>query len=307
MSRRARVPAKINLQLSVGPTRPDGFHELVSVFHAISLYDEIVVAEGEPGTGIRIIVSGDYVDLVPTTADNLAARAVSMVAARYGRDADFLVQIRKSIPVAAGLAGGSADAAGALLATDALLGNELSRDDLMAMAAQLGSDVPFSLAGGTAVGMGRGEKLTPALARGEFHWVLLADTGLSTPAVYAEFDRLNPKPTHPKINEAVMHALRSGDATALGKALTNDLQAAAISLRPGLSQLLDVGVEYGALGSIVSGSGPTIAFLVRDEEHALDVAVAATSTGFTGAIIRARGPVVGARLGDERGSQSHQH
>lgn len=302
MSRRARVPAKINVQLSVGPTRADGFHELVTIFHAVSLYDEVTVAEGEPGSGVRILVSGDYVDLVPTSDENLAAKAAKMVAARYGRDADFLIQIRKSIPVAAGLAGGSADAAGALLATDALLGGELSREDLLAMAAQLGSDVPFSLTGGTAVGMGRGEKLTPALGRSQFHWVLLADTGLSTPAVYQEFDRLVPEPETPGVNEAIMHALRSGDAVALGKALTNDLQPAALSLRPGLSRLLEIGQEYGALGSIVSGSGPTIAFLVRDEEHALDVAVGATTSGFTGSILRVYGPVAGARLGEERGS-----
>lgn len=303
----ARVPAKINLQLSVGPQRPDGFHDLVTVFHAISLFDDVTVAEGEVGSGIRIIVSGDYVDLVPTGPENLASKAVSMVAARYGRDADFLVQIRKSIPVAAGLAGGSADAAGALLATDALLGGELTREDLLAMAAQLGSDVPFSLTGGTSIGMGRGERLTPALARGHFHWVLLADTGLSTPAVYREFDRLNPQPDTPRVSEELMHALLSTDPVALGKTLSNDLQPAAIALRPALTQLLEIGQEYSALGSIVSGSGPTIAFLVRDEEHALDLAVGATASGFTGAIIRAYGPVPGARLGDERGSQSHQH
>lgn len=293
------------MQLSVGSVRSDGFHEIVSIFQAISLYDEVTVSEGEPGSGIRIIVSGDYVELVPTNSENLAAKAAAMVAARYGRESDFLIQIRKSIPVAAGLAGGSADAAGALLATDALLGGELTREELLAMAAQLGSDVPFSLTGGTAVGMGRGEKLTPALARGEFHWVLLADTGLSTPAVYQEFDRLNPDPAAPSVSESVMHSIRSGDAQALGAAMVNDLQPAAISLRPSLSRLLEIGEEYGALGAIVSGSGPTIAFLVRDEEQSLNLAVGATTTGFSGSIIRAYGPVAGARLGDDRGSQSH--
>lgn len=309
MSRRvlARVPAKVNLQLSVGSRRDDGFHDVVSVFHAISLYDDVTVAEGEPGSGTRVIVSGDYIDLVPTGPDNLAARAVQLVATRYERPDDFFIQIRKSIPVAAGLAGGSADAAGALIATDALLGSELSRDELLAMASTLGSDVPFSLTGGTAIGLGRGEELTPALAKGEFHWVLLADTGLSTPAVYQEFDRLTPGPGRPEISEHLMQALRSGNAVELGRALKNDLQPAALSLRPQLRRWLDIGDEYSALGSMVSGSGPTIAFLARDEEHALDLAVGATTSGFTGAILRARGPVAGARIGDERGSQPHQH
>jgi 4-diphosphocytidyl-2-C-methyl-D-erythritol kinase len=197
------------------------------------------------------------------------------------------------------MAGGSADAAGALLACDALWGTGLDRAGLHELAAGLGSDVPFALIGGTAIGLGRGERLTPALARGTFQWVFaVAEGGLSTPAVYAECDRLREGRVlpEPRVSDALMSALRSGDAAALGQAMTNDLQPAACSLSPGLQRTLDVGAESGALGSLVSGSGPTCAFLARDQEHALDLAIALSAGGVCRAIKRAHGPVPGARV-----------
>jgi 4-diphosphocytidyl-2-C-methyl-D-erythritol kinase len=199
------------------------------------------------------------------------------------------------------MAGGSANAAGVIVALDALFSLGLSRNEMEGIGAEIGSDVPFSIAGGTAIGTGRGEQLTPALARGSYSWVFaLSSNGLSTPAIYGECDRLREgmEISTPQVSESVMHALRSADAKALGKALQNDLQPAACSIRPALRLVLDVGMDYGALGGIVSGSGPTVAFLAEDEDHALDLVVALTSSGVVGNVVRATGPVVGATVID---------
>ena len=209
------------------------------------------------------------------------------------------LHIHKGIPVAGGMAGGSADAAATLLACDALWGAGLSREELGELAAELGSDVPFALFGGTAIGTGRGERLTPALARGEHQWVVgLSDFGLSTPTVYAELDRLREGRIlpEPHVPDRLMKALRSGDSEALGKAMANDLQPAACSLAPNLTAALAVGRDYGALGGVVSGSGPSVALLARDVEHALDLAVALTASGAVREVRRAHGPVPGARI-----------
>jgi 4-diphosphocytidyl-2-C-methyl-D-erythritol kinase len=298
-----RVPAKINLNLSVGPLRKDGYHDVATVYQAISLCDEVTAQFGEPKSGIKISLSGDFVAGVPVDERNLACRAAEMIAKEMRITPDISLHINKSIPVAAGLAGGSADAAGTLVAVDQLLGANLGRARLNQFAADLGSDVPFALTGGTAIGSGRGEMLSPALARGTYQWVLVvSNQGLSTPSVYAECDRLRKgrEISPPRVTDALMHALRIGDAPTLGKALMNDLQSAACSLRPALRLLLDVGEEYGALGSIVSGSGPTVAFLARDAEHALDLTVALSSSGVAGQILQAVGPTSGARVIESR-------
>jgi 4-diphosphocytidyl-2-C-methyl-D-erythritol kinase len=300
-----RVPAKVNLQLAVGGPRPDGYHDLVSVFHAVSLYDEVTVTEAD---GLKVTVEGESADAVPTDDTNLAARAAELLAERVGVDPDVHLHIRKGIPVAGGMAGGSADAAATLLGCDAIWHAGLSRPEMLELAAELGSDVPFPLVGGTAIGLGRGERLTPALGRGQFHWVFaLAESGLSTPAVYAECDRLRgtEEVPRPRVSEGLMAALRSGDPAALGEGLRNDLQRAAISLRPQLRLTLDVGEEYGALGAVVSGSGPTCAFLVRDAEAALDLAVALSASGVCRSVRRAHGPVPGARLVDDGPAKGH--
>jgi len=209
------------------------------------------------------------------------------------------LHITKGIPVAGGMAGGSADAAAALVACDALWGTGLSRAELAELAVGLGSDVPFSLLGGTAMGTGRGEVLAPVLARGRFEWVAaLAEDGLSTPAVYRELDRLRGGRAvpEPRVSDGLMAALRAGDADELGRAMRNDLQDAACALRPVLRQTLDTGREAGALGAMVSGSGPTVVFLARSPEHAIDIAVALSATGTCRAVKRAHGPVGGARV-----------
>lgn len=289
-----RAPAKVNLHLSVGRKRTDGYHDLTTVFHAVGLYDEIEAVRSD---ALTVTVTGEGADSVPTDRDNLALRAAALLGMETGHDPVVALTIRKGIPVAGGCAGGSADAAAALVACDALWGTGLGKDELMALGARVGSDVPFALHGGTALGTGRGERLTPVLAHGSFSWVLaLADGGLSTPAVYGELDRQRDIGPVGVVSDAagVLSALRSGDAVALGHELANDLQAAAIALRPELRELLDVGRELGALGGIVSGSGPTVAFLARDAtaaEHLADDLVPHCRT-----VRRADGPVPGARV-----------
>ena len=291
-----RVPAKINLVLSVGPLRPDGFHELATVFHAVSLYDEVVAS---PEEDISVRVEGTGSDRVPLDDANLAVRAARTLAAYAGVSTGVRLLIRKEIPVAAGLAGGSADAGAALVACDALWDTGLGRPELSILAGRLGSDVPFGLEGGTALGTGRGERLSPAMVGGTFHWVLaVAAHGLPAGEVYAKLDELRgPKgAAAPAIASDVLAALRAGDAVALGGLLSNDLEPAACALAPQLTATLDVGRDLGALGAVVSGSGPTCAFLVRDAEHGLDLAVGLTSAQAAADVRRVTGPVPGARV-----------
>jgi len=283
----------------VGPREADGYHNLVSVFQAISIFDDVTVSRGVPGSGISISVSGEHTHGVPADASNLAVKAAQLMIDRFDIDADLQIEVKKSIPVAGGMAGGSADAAATLVALDALFQLELSREELHRLGSELGSDVPFMISGGTAVGQGRGDQLTAALSRGTYHWVLaLSSVGLSTPAVYAECDRMRAELeiAPPQVSDALMQSLLAADAQAVGRALTNDLQSAACSLRPALSLVLEVGRDYGALGAIVSGSGPTVAFLVADEEAGLDLAVALTASGVVGSVARALGPVAGAKV-----------
>lgn len=296
---RVRVPAKINLRLAVGPLRPDGYHHLFTVFHAVALHDEVTITQTEPGAGVTVRIVGEDADSLPSGADNIAVRAAELAAQRAGRLADVEIAITKAIPVAGGMAGGSADAAAVLVGCAALWPGTLSAGDLHALAADLGSDVAFLIEGGTMIGTGRGEILTPVLAQGEFHWVIaVSDKGLPTPQVYAELDRLRADldVAEPAADDALLRALRIGDERALGRALSNDLQAAAVSLRPELARLLEAGADLGALGGIVSGSGPTCVFLARDREHALDIAVGLTTTGLVRAVRHAAGPVDGARV-----------
>jgi 4-diphosphocytidyl-2-C-methyl-D-erythritol kinase len=338
----ARVPAKLNLQLAVGPPRADGYHDLVTVFHAVSLFDEVTV---EPARHDTVTVTGEGAGQVPLGQDNLALRAVAALrTAAHGRarTGGVHVSIAKRIPVAAGLAGGSADAAAALMACNELWGAGLTGPRLTELAATIGSDVAFALLGGTAVGRGRGERLTPALAPAtQYHWVLaFADGQLSTPEVYAALDRLRSKgsagsslppgsggfpsgfrgatgergdgetpgaegrsprekravPPGPALDAALMSALRLGDPTRVGRALSNDLQPAALSLCPSLRKTLDAGLELGALGALLAGSGPTCAFLARNEERALELAVALSGAGVCRSVARVSGPVPGAAV-----------
>jgi 4-diphosphocytidyl-2-C-methyl-D-erythritol kinase len=295
----ARAPAKINVQLAVGPLRPDGFHELRTVYLAVSLFDTVTVRSAD---GLTVSVRGLDADVVPTDRRNLVWRAAELLADHAGVPAEAAIEIEKSIPAAAGLAGGSADAAAALVALDALWGTRASRADLDGLAAQLGSDVPFSLLGGVALGAGRGERLSPVLARLRWHWVLgIAGAGLSTPAVYAELDRLRAAGTLPAEGglasaDPVIAALRSGPPSALAGALANDLQAPALALRPELGRALRAATEAGALGALVSGSGPTVAALAAGEQAAVRLAAELAGAGRFRTVRAVHGPVPGARL-----------
>ena len=294
-----KVPAKVNLQLAVGPREPDGFHNLVTVFQAISIYDEVTIRKSEPGSGISISIVGDHILGVPADDTNLAVKAAQLLAQRHEFKIDVHIEVNKAIPVAGGMAGGSADAAAVIVGINDLYDLEMTRDEMLKFGVELGSDVPFMINGGTAIGQGRGDQLTAALSRGTYHWVLaLSSVGLSTPAVYQECDRLRAglDIAAPQISDSLMQSLLAADPKSVGLALNNDLQSAACSLRPALTLVLDVGEEYGALGAIVSGSGPTVAFLVADEEQGLDLAVALTSSGVVGSVARAYGPVQGAKV-----------
>lgn len=335
-----RVPAKINLQLAVGPLRPDGYHGLVTVFHAVSLFDELTVVRAEADS---VTVTGEGASLVPADGDNLALRAVralrQAVAERanaagvtgadvsletFGADgarvrrvgADVAgisrggrvaVTIAKQIPVAGGMAGGSADAAAALVACNELWGTGLSQEELCTVAGGVGSDVAFAVVGGTAIGRGRGEQLTPAPATtATYHWVLaLADGHLPTPAVFRELDRQRADQSRQRADQSMaepglscelMAAFNAGDPVKLGAALSNDLQEPALTLFPALRKTLEAGKQAGALGALVSGSGPTCFFLAGSAEQAAKLAIALSSAGVCRRVTTAKGPVPGATV-----------
>ena len=291
---RVRAPAKINLHLAVGDVRPDGYHDLVTVFHAVDLADELIIAAADRHS-VRTVPA----DGVPAGAKNLAGVAARLLAKRSRAGGPVAIDIDKQIPVAGGMAGGSADAAATLVGCAALWGLEMGRAELAQIGADIGADVPFALTGGTAVGTGRGDRLSPVLARTPLHWVLaFAEQGLSTPAVFAELDRLRANSDPPRVGavNTVLAALASGDPVAVGAALGNDLQAAAISLQPGLRRTLRAGLAAGALAGLVSGSGPTIALLCADAESAGGVAAELAGSGTCRTVRMASGPAPGARL-----------
>ena len=296
-----RAPAKVNLQLAVGPLREDGFHELATIFQAVGLYDDVTIEDAEEWS---VTILGPYADRVPTDDTNLALRAAKLLAPAADDPAPLRITIDKRIPVAGGMAGGSADAAATLLACAHHWDLGLSREDLMEVAAELGSDVAFPLLAGTALGTGRGEQLVPVLARGTYHWVFAVNhVGLSTPAVFAELDRQRDArpleveiPDPPVAAPELMSALRSGEPVLVANALSNDLQQAAIALLPELAGILTAGEEGGALGAIVSGSGPTIAMLAESSDDALDLCVTLAASGLDVELRRAKGPVHGCQI-----------
>jgi 4-diphosphocytidyl-2-C-methyl-D-erythritol kinase len=291
-----RVPGKVNLYLAVGDRRSDGYHELTTVFHAVSLFDEVTVRNADL---LSLDVSGEGADQLPTDERNLAWQAAELMAEHVGLAPDVAITIEKSIPVAGGMGGGSADAAAVLVAMNTLWELGVPRRDLHTLAARLGSDVPFALHGGTALGTGRGEELATVLARNTFHWVLaFADSGLSTAAVFTELDRLRAVGAPPRLGEPgpVLAALAVGDPQQLAPLLGNDLQAAAVSLDPVLRRALRAGVEAGALAGIVSGSGSTCAFLCTSATSTVDVGTQLSGAGVCRTVRVASGPVLGARV-----------
>jgi len=300
-----RAPGKVNLQLSVGPRGDDGFHPLATVFQAVDLF-EVVTARVRADESITVAVeSSPHVALdvsaVPLDHTNLAWRAARAVADAFGITDGVDLRILKGVPVAGGMAGGSADAAAAIVACAEVWDVGASRAELIHIAASLGADVPFVLQGHTAVGLGRGDQLSPAMTHGSFHWVLATQAhGLSTDEVYGAFDGQvasgEREAVDPAISDEVMHALITGDPHALGSALTNDLQDAALELAPHLRDTIEAALEAEATGAIVSGSGPTIAALARSRQHALAIAAHLRATGTADIAVCASGPASGATV-----------
>lgn len=280
MSITVRAPAKINLHLGVGAPREDGFHPLTSVYQAVGVYDDLTVEDADDWS-VDVSVS-DWMDRsqVPLAGDNIVDRAAALLAAHHGLAVSGSVHIDKAIPVAGGMAGGSADAAAALVALDRLWGANTSDEDLLALAAQLGSDVPFALLGGTALGTGRGEIVEPVADTGTWWWVAVpSPIGLSTPDIYRHFDRLFPHaPDVPAMPDPLLAALAAGDPHALAAAMHNDLQPAVLDLRPDLAQLIDAGESAGALRGVVTGSGPTCVFLCESADQARETAAELRAT-----------------------------
>ncbi|MBG6212840.1 4-diphosphocytidyl-2-C-methyl-D-erythritol kinase [Cryobacterium sp. CAN_C3] len=297
----ARAPGKINVFLKVGAVMEDGYHDLATAYQAVSLFEEV---RASPASDFSVEFSGSIdTSGLATDGSNLAIKAAQALARQAGYRGGVHLEIEKNVPIAGGMGGGSADAAATLLACDTLWGTSATKDELLAIAAQLGADVPFSFTGGTAIGTGRGDQLSPALAKGKFQWVLaLADFGMSTPGVYQELDRhrdrhaqdIFPAEHQPSVDANVLQALRAGDPHMLADVLHNDLQAPALHLVPGLGKVLQLGEENGALAGILSGSGPTVAFLVADADSALELQVALSASRLR--VVRATGPVHGARL-----------
>ena len=291
-----RVPGKVNVYLGVGPREFSGYHELATIFQAVGIYDEVTVSAAD---SLTISGLGSFADRIPTDETNLAWKAAELVARACGEEPNIHIQIDKAIPIAAGMAGGSADAAATLVACDAFWNAGIPRDQLDAMAVTLGSDVPFMLHGGCALGIGRGDVLSPVMIRGSFHWVFATfEEGLSTAQIYEKTDEMRGLEfeDEPEVPTELLSALARGDSPALGRLLHNDLQLAATTSRPQLGRVLEQGIDLGALGAIISGSGPTCAFLVRDESSAIDLVVALKASGLVDDVLRTHGPVHGARV-----------
>lgn len=296
-----RAPGKVNVYLGVGGRHDDGYHALATVFQAVSLYEDVIASESD-GFSLEVSGAGDS-DAVPVDDRNLAMRAAKMLAAATGYTGGVHLELRKSVPVAGGMGGGSADAAAALVACDALWGTGLSAQRLHELAARLGADVPFALHGGTAMGTGRGDQLNPALARGRFDWVLVtSEEGLSTPEIYGRLDShradsgalADDPPLSLDVPIPVLQALRAGDPHSLAACMHNDLEVSALLVRPALDEIIKEGLHAGALSGIVSGSGPTIAFLCETPESARYVQAELAGSGRTA--LHVHGPVPGARI-----------
>jgi 4-diphosphocytidyl-2-C-methyl-D-erythritol kinase len=290
-----RAPAKINLHLGVGAPREDGFHPLATVYEAVGLYDDVTV---RPADDWQVAVrAADHVDAtaVPLAGDNIVDRAAQALADHHGLTPTGHAHIEKFIPVAGGLAGGSADAAAALVALDRLWSLHTPDSTLLRLAAGLGSDVPFALLGDVAYGGGRGELVMPVPNQLSTWWVVVPSaTGLSTPEVYRHFDALFPDaPAEPERPHELLAAVATADVGLLANTLHNDLQPAAFDLRPELELLVARGESEGALRGLVSGSGPTCVFLCGSVESARELATALRDQPV---VLLANGPVPGAHV-----------
>ena len=317
---RASAPGKVNLTLRVGAPTSDGYHPLVTVFEALNLRETVTVRTSKtPGVRVETIayLPDGSVDEATTRAmadvdpaTHLAVRAARVLqrlaaAGPWASTAAGLsIRVDKRVPVAGGMAGGSADAAAALVACNELWELGLGDEQLHAIGRSLGADVPACLAGGIALGTGRGDHMSvlregdEAGAEYQHHWVmLLAHEGLSTPSVFREFDRVDaagaPALAEPTPEEV---AALCGEPEELSHCLVNDLQAPALRLRPELADTIASAKEAGALAVTLSGSGPTVAALARDAEHARTLAATLSDAPTVARAIPTHGPACGARI-----------
>jgi 4-diphosphocytidyl-2-C-methyl-D-erythritol kinase len=286
----ASSPAKVNIYFAVGSFLKDGFHKVASCYQALSLREKVLV---ESSVHFSIDFAGDYKlqseASVPKDKSNLVYKAgdelIALGAKSGAEKVSFL--INKSVPIAGGMAGGSADAAASLVALNELNQSGLE-DRFQEAASKLGADVPFSLIGGTAIGLGRGQVLSKIKVETVLHWVMSPSSfGLSTPQVYRKLDvmRINEGVDvahleEPAVPEDLIVALQSGDVKSIANLMHNDLEVAAIAIRPELANILDAGRKAGSLRSMVSGSGPTIAHLAKDRVHAEQIANRLHNAGY---------------------------
>jgi 4-diphosphocytidyl-2-C-methyl-D-erythritol kinase len=270
-----QTPAKINPVLEVLGKRPDGYHDLALVFQAVSLYDQLTFEKKPAGVGLRIEGQAG----LAADDSNLIVKAAKLFLREVLKNSDGVqITLHKKIPLAAGLGGGSSDAAAALRGLQWLFENPVSETKMHQMAAQLGSDVNFFLNGGTALGTGRGEIITPWKASVPL-WVILVkpSEGLSTPAVYQSGKAL--MTTGNKVLE-FQKVWSEGSPASIASRLFNGLEPAAFYLRPELELIKKRLMNEGTLGVLLSGSGPTLFALAAHEAEAQKIASKFEDEGF---------------------------
>mgnify|MGYP002655113748 FL=1 len=287
----ASAAGKVNLFFGVGSLKTDGYHDVMSIYQSLNLREDVSIAASinEPQVSVAGNIRREQLDSVPRGESNLVYKAVRLLEHLAGlepSDVDF--EIFKRVPVAGGMAGGSADAAATMLAANEFLNTGFSRQRLLDESVQLGADVPFGILGGTAIGVGRGEQLESLELGRELHLVMVAnDQGLSTPQVYAELDRqreadgADPRELEPLAKpQALIDALQAGQLDRIAALIHNDLEPAALALLPELELTLAAAEKYGALRAFVSGSGPTVAALVENFEDAIALQTALRHANF---------------------------
>ncbi len=278
-----RAFAKINLFLEVTAKREDGFHELSTVMHTVSLCDDIAVTEQGEGA-LRAVSFYSNAHFLPRDERNLAVRAATLFAERTGYRRPVRIDMKKCIPIAAGLAGGSSDAAAVLRAMNRLAGMPLSYGELCALASELGSDVPFCIAGGTALCTGRGEVMTPIEGARNLRLFTVLAIGdrekVSTPAAFSALDAhyadfCGSVPFRAERGQASLcRAIAGGNARGLASCLYNSFERVILPMCPQASALKDRMLELGALGAMMSGSGPSVFGIFDSYEHAEHAAAA---------------------------------
>lgn len=297
------APGKINVFFQVGSLQSNGYHDVASLYQAVNLLEVVTVSESKTWeVSTTGSLSAEQLAEIPTDERNLVVKAALALAevAGISNPKPMRFDIRKRIPVAGGMAGGSADAAAALIAINDSWCLGLAKERIFEVGSGLGADVPFSLLGGSAIGTGTGTDLL-SVESVQLNWVIAISPGtLSTPAVFHKLDSMRVEmgedPTQlrePRVPDELLASLKIG-ATEVAKYMHNDLESAAIQLAPELTKTIDLGIRLGALRAMVSGSGPTIAMLCSDQEAAVRLASDLRQRGLNA--IACHGPVAGATI-----------